>query len=155
MQAIKRYLLCILIVTSIGIFNSCSSDDSESSSIKSSLVGAWKTSMGWKTIKINPNGSMKYDYLTKEQLKKYNYNKETGMYWYRWTDNDGCGYGIEYDPSDNAHWAFDETTQTISMYRDDGYYSYTYKVTMNDDKKSWVGIDISTNRTYTFTRIDE
>lgn len=40
------------------------------------------------------------------------------------------------------------------MYTESGYYSYSFKVTMNDDKNSWVGIDTK-GITYTFKRINE
>lgn len=158
MKKIKWYLLSILMVVSVGIFSSCSNDDTKESSVKSSLIGAWTTSIdnsNWKTIKINSGGKMIYDYLTKANLEKYTYNPKSGTYYYTWIDKDGNSYGIVYDPRDNANWTFDEDTQTILMYTENGYYSYKYKVIMNEDKNSWVGIDEANNRTYTFTRINE
>ena len=134
------------------LFNSCSKDEDTSSSVKKSLVGAWKTSMSssnWRSIYIAPNGRLKYSYETKENLKEYTYDEKTNTYHYS-----SGGYGWTYDPEYNAHWAFDESTNSISMYTDDGYYAFSYKVTMNDDHNSWVGID-SDGRTYTFTRIEE
>lgn len=144
-------VLCVMLLPLL-MFFSCKSNDEGSSSVKSSLVGAWKTSIDsspWKSIKINPNGKMRYGYVTKAALEKYTYNSETGTYIYSW---DNCS--VEYDPSDNAFWTYNETTQTISMYREDGYYSFTYKVTMSDDKNSWVGVDAK-GKTYTFIRIEE
>lgn len=150
------YLLWVMILPLL-MFCSCSSNDEEESScVKTLLIGVWKTSMessNWKTIRISPNGGLKYGYRTQEQLKNYTYDKDSNTYVYSWEEN-GVPYGIIYDPADNAHWAFDETTQSISMYRDDGYYAYTYKVTMNENKNSWIGID-SDGRTYTFVRIEE
>ena len=102
-----------------------------------------------RSIYIAPNGNLKYNYVTKEDLKKYTYDDKTNTYHYS-----SDGYGWTYDPNYNAHWAFDETTNSISMYRDDGYYAFTYKVTMNDDHNSWVGVD-SKGATYTFTRVEE
>lgn len=154
MKAIKLSWLVILLP--LFILCSCSSDDS-ATSVKSSLIGVWETSMqssNWKTIAIHPNGKLKYDYLTKSQLVQYTYNSEKGTYCYQWTDKNGIIYGVEYDPNDNAYWAFDENTQTISMYTESGYYSYSFKVTMNDDKNSWLGTDAK-GRTYTFKRIKE
>lgn len=92
--------------------------------------------------------------MTKEKLKKYSYDKDSNTYYYIWTDDYGQSFGIEYNPEDNAHWIFDEATQTISLYTDSGYYTYTYRVTMNEDNKSWIGKD-EKGRTYVFTRINE
>ena len=111
---------------SLALFDSCSKDDDSSSSVKNSLIGAWKTSMSssnWRSIYIAPNGNLKYSYVTKENLKKYTYDEKTNTYYYS-----SDGYGWTYDPDYNAHWAFDETTNSISMYTDDGYYTYSYKV---------------------------
>lgn len=154
MKVIKLSWLVVLLP--LFILCSCSSDDSVTS-VKSSLIGVWKTSMqssNWGTIAIHPNGKLKYDYLTKSQLEQYTFNSEKGTYYYQWTDKNGIIYGVEYDPNDNACWAFDEATQTISMYTESGYYSYSFKVVMNDDKNSWVGTDAK-GRTYTFKRIKE
>ena len=154
MKVIKLSWLVILLP--LFILCSCSSDDSVTS-VKSSLIGVWKTSMqssNWGTIAIHPNGKLKYDYLTKSQLEQYTFNSEKGTYYYQWTGKNGIIYGVEYDLNDNAYWAFDEATQTISMYTESGYYSYSFKVVMNDDKNSWVGTDAK-GRIYTFKRIKE
>ena len=148
----KNVLFFLLGILPVLFFNSCSKDEESNSSVKSSLIGAWKTSMSssnWRSIYIAPNGNLKYNYVTKEDLKKYTYDDKTNTYHYS-----SDGYGWTYDPNYNAHWAFDETTNSISMYRDDGYYAFTYKVTMNDDHNSWVGVD-SKGATYTFTRVEE
>jgi hypothetical protein len=149
----KNVLFFLLGILPVLFFNSCSKDEESNSNVKSSLIGAWKTSMSssnWRSIYIAPNGNLKYNYVTKEDLKKYTYDDKTNTYHYYSSD----GYGWTYDPNYNAHWAFDETTNSISMYRDDGYYAFTYKVTMNDDHNSWVGVD-SKGATYTFTRVEE
>ena len=148
----KTFFVILLGMLSLALFDSCSKDDDSSSSVKNSLIGAWKTSMSssnWRSIYIAPNGNLKYSYVTKENLKKYTYDEKTNTYYYS-----SDGYGWTYDPDYNAHWAFDETTNSISMYTDDGYYTYSYKVTMNDDRNSWVGLDAK-GKTYTFTRIEE
>jgi hypothetical protein len=148
----KNILFFLLGILPVLFFNSCSKDEDSNSSVKNSLIGAWKTSMSssnWRSIYIAPNGNLKYNYVTKEDLKKYTYDDKTNTYHYS-----SDGYGWTYDPNYNAHWAFDETTNSISMYRDDGYYAFTYKVTMNDDHNSWVGVD-SKGATYTFTRVEE
>ena len=58
-------------------------------------------------------------------------------------------YGYDRD---NAYWAFDEASQTISMYTKDGYYAFTYKVVMSDGFNSWAGVDLVNGRTYSFVR---
>ena len=141
----KNILFFLLGILPVLFFNSCSKDEDSNSSVKNSLIGAWKTSMSssnWRSIYIAPNGNLKYSYVTKENLK---YDEKTNTYYY---------YGGTYNPEYNAHWTFDETVNSISMYTDDGYYAYSYKVTMNDDHNSWVGVD-SKGNTYTFTRVEE
>ena len=148
----KNVLFFLLGILPVLFFNSCSKDEDSNSSVKNSLIGAWKTSMSsssWRSIYIAPNGNLKYSYVTKENLKKYTYDEKTNTYYYS-----SDGYGWTYNPEYNAHWAFDETVNSISMYTDDGYYAYSYKVTMNDDHNSWVGVD-SKGNTYTFTRVEE
>ena len=148
----KNILFFLLGILPVLLFNSCSKDEDSNSSVKNSLIGAWKTSMSssnWRSIYIAPNGNLKYNYVTKENLKKYTYDEKTNTYYYL-----SDGYGWTYNPEYNAHWAFDETTSSISMYTDDGYYAYSFKVTMNDDHNSWVGVD-SKGNTCTFTRVEE
>jgi len=91
--------------------------------------------------------------MTKENLKEYTYDEKTNSYRYTNT-SEYYTYTDIYYPGYNAHWAFNETTNSISMYTGDGYYAFTYKVTMNDDHNSWVGVD-SAGRTYTFIRVKE
>ena len=147
-KIISVLFLGVLVACSL---NSCSNDNEEATSLKFALVGAWKTSMessNWKSINIEPNGTMKYGYMSKEELEQegYVYDEEEGVY-----DLIEGMYHIVYNPQSNAYWAFDETSQSISMYTDSGYYAFTYKVVMNNDLKSWVGID-STGKTYTFVK---
>jgi hypothetical protein len=91
---------------------------------------------------------MKYGYMSNKELEDqgYVYEEEEGVYHLI----SGI-YHIVYNPQSNAYWAFDETSQSISMYTEDGYYAFTYKVVMNNDLKSWVGID-SNGKTYTFVK---
>ena len=147
-KIISVLFLGVLVACSL---NSCSNDNEEATSLKFALVGAWKTSMessNWKSINIEPNGTMKYGYMSKEELEQegYVYDEEEGVY-----DLIEGMYHIVYNPQSNAYWAFDETSQSISMYTESGYYAFTYKVVMNNDLKSWVGID-STGKTYTFVK---
>ena len=153
----KRISIILIALFPILFFCSCSKDDNvvdpnSPQGIKIALIGAWRTSMAssnWKIISIRPNGELKYDYVTKENLKEYTFNENTNTYYYS-----KDGYAWEYDPKSNAHWTYDESIQSISMYRDDGYYTFTYKVIMADDQKSWVGVDSKGNN-YTFVKIEE
>ena len=132
----KKGLLFVLgLVLTVLMFNGCSGssdDDSHSDNVKNSLIGIWETSMGsnWEYINIQPNGKMRY-----------------------WWNYEMVATPSE-DVGNEAYWAYDESTQSISMYTKNGYYSYTYKVVMNDDKQSWVGIG-SNGRTYTFVKAKE
>jgi hypothetical protein len=133
------------------LFSSCSEDNEETLSVKTALIGAWNTSMessNWKSINLEPNGTMKCGYMSPKELeeKGYLFNEEEGVY----KLIEGM-YLLTYSPQSNAYWAFDEASQTISMYTESGYYAFTYKVVMNNDLKSWVGID-STGKTYTFVK---
>lgn len=158
----KKYLLLFfLIVSTIITLSSCSSsndvDPKSPEGIKSALVGVWKTTMSssnWRTIYIMPGGKLKYEYITKDKLKNYTYNKETGLYTYEWEDELGETYVYKYDPSPDGYWTFDNNTQSIYMYSNDEYYKYAYKVVMNDDQNSWVGTN-NKDRIDTFTRIEE
>lgn len=142
--------ICVLFVL---VQNSCSKDDdkNETLSVKNALVGAWETSMessNWKSISIESNGKMKYGYMSPKELEEngWVYDEEKGIY----ELVEGMYY-FTYSPKSNAYWAFDETTQSISMYTDDGYYAFTYRVVMNDDMKSWVGVDTQ-GKSYTFVK---
>lgn len=134
------------------LLNSCSEDNEEPMSVKTAHIGAWNTSMessNWKSINIESNGTMKYGYLSAEELeeKGYVYDAEEGIY----KQIDGM-YLVTYNPKSNAYWAFDEASQTISMYTEDGYYAFTYKVVMNEGFNSWAGVDLVNGRTYSFVR---
>ena len=134
------------------LLNSCSEDNEEPMSVKTALIGAWNTSMesfNWKSINIESNGTMKYGYLSAEELeeKGYVYDTAEGIY----KQIDGM-YLVTYNPKSNAYWAFDEASQTISMYTEDGYYAFTYKVVMNDGFNSWAGVDLVNGRTYSFVK---
>jgi hypothetical protein len=150
--SMKKIISVLFIGVLVVLFlHSCSKDGEESMSLKVCLVGAWKTSMessNWKSINIEPNGTMKYGYMSNKELEDqgYVYEEEEGVYHLI----SGI-YHIVYNPQSNAYWAFDETSQSISMYTEDGYYAFTYKVVMNKDFKSWVGID-SNGKTYTFVK---
>ena len=132
----KKGLLFVLgLVLAVLMFSGCSSsdDDSPSDTVKNSLIGIWETSMGsynWKYINIQPNGKMRYWWNYKNVVTP----SEN-------VDNEAC-------------WTYDKYTQSISMYTKDGYYSYTYKVVMNEDKQSWVGKG-SNGITYTFVKAKE
>lgn len=113
-------------------------DDDNDVSVRQQLVGVWKTSMissNWRLIQLESNGALHYSMST-------NSNGE-----------------ISYDPLEGsnriARWTFNEKDQTISMYTDDGYYAYTFKVSMGADGKSWAGYDMSNYKTYSFTKLDD
>ena len=120
-------------------FVSCGGDDNEKKSVKQKLVGVWKTSMSssnWRCIELESDGTLHYDLSVSENGEIiYSSLEETSPY--------------------SAKWTYNETEQIISMYRDDGYYNYTYKVNMSDDGNSWVGYkpNGSGNTGVTFTRV--
>lgn len=124
-------------------------------SVKTALIGAWNTSMessNWQSINIEPNGTMKYGYMSAEELeeKGYVFDEEEGVY----EKVDGM-YRVTYNPLSNAYWAFDEVSHTISMYTENGYYAFTYKVIMNDDYNSWAGVNLISGKTYSFVKKHE
>ena len=58
------------------LLNSCSEDNEEPMSVKTAHIGAWNTSMessNWKSINIESNGTMKYGYLSAEELEEKGY----------------------------------------------------------------------------------
>lgn len=138
----KKYfwnLMTILMVTlSLG-FASCGSDDDENVRVQQQLVGIWKTSMSssnWRCIELESNGTLHYSMYIKD-------NGE--IYYSSWAE------------SEKAHWTYNESDQTISMFTDDGYYAYTFKVNMADDGKSWAGIYTNSKggtETYSFVKVD-
>ena len=161
-----KYFLLFLCLSALTLSSCGGDDDSKSSSIKYSLVGTWETSMSssnWRTIHISTNGGLRDNYLSKKDLEsKYTYDEEKKVYYYidyvlYGTGSGGSGvheYRNEYDPSDNAHWVYNETDNTISMFTDDGYYAFTYKVTFSDDRNSWAGVDAQ-GKTVSFIRVDD
>ena len=94
-----------------------------------------------------PNGKMRYNYVSQKTLEErgYTYNEEDKRYW---KDS------YSYNPEPNANWAFDENNMTLSMYTDDGYYTYTLTITMSDDHNSFSGVT-SKGTTYTFVKADK
>ena len=119
--------MLLIAVVSVFVLNSCSSDDNDDPNVD--FYGVWRTggiySRSWRYICIRPNGVVAYS----------DYNQ----------------------PSDFniAHWAYDKTTQIISMYRDDGYYAFAFKVIMSDDKKSWSGISTTDGKACSFVKVAE
>ena len=115
---------------------SCGKDD-DSNSVRKQLEGVWKTSMRsdyWKRIELVGDGTLHYCLGIKNN-NEYYYD---GLMEYR----------------NKLYWTYNETDQTISMYRDDGYFSYVYKVNMAPDGNSWVGYEINGGKgTFTFTRV--
>ncbi len=95
-----------------------------------------------------PNGKKKYAYISQKDLdERYAFNEEDNLYYY---------YGsniVAYNPEPNANWAFDDKTRTLSMFTDDGYYAYTFTITMSEDRNSFTGIDTK-GQTYTFVRAE-
>lgn len=138
MNWIKTHGLLILVVIALPLMLSCSSDDGSEDSVKHKLIGIWKTSMSssnWKVIQLKSDGSLQYSMWVKSNGEIWGYSKE----------------------GTDAHWSYNETEQTISMYSDNGYYSYTYKVNMSDDGNSWAGYTISSNgstKTVSFIKIE-
>ena len=131
----KKYIILLFAVMAQTFMISCNNDDEPEASIKQKLVGIWKTSMSssnWRVIELKSDGSIHYALWL----------NDNGEIW--------C-YGSKRV---DAHWSYNENDQTISMYSDDGYYTYTYKVNMSDDGKSWAGYTISKGSTVSFTRLE-
>lgn len=131
----RKVIMIMLLLPFTWLVMACSNDD-DSKSVRQQLVGVWKTSMSssnWKQIELVSDGTLHYGL-------KINSN---GEYSYNSLD-------------ESSHWSYNESEQTISMYSDDGYYAYTYKVNMADDGNSWAGYEIKSDKTktYTFTRVE-
>jgi len=131
----RKVMMIMLLLPFTWLVMACSNDD-DSKSVRQQLVGVWKTSMSssnWKQIELVSDGTLHYGL-------KINSN---GEYSYNSLD-------------ESSHWSYNESEQTISMYSDDGYYAYTYKVNMADDGNSWAGYEIKSDetKTYTFTRVE-
>lgn len=138
----KSVILSVLLV--LGVFPllfACSSSDDDNS-VKNQLVGVWKTtitSSNWKVIQLEANGKLHF-----------------GMK----LDEDGVPHYSELESSTyhEALWIYSEQDQIISLYSTDGYYSYTYKVSMSSDGKGWTGTPVSgsgSTKAVTFTRIEK
>ena len=136
----KILSLILFAVMMLSMMVSCGGDDDNSDisdmsnmSVKNQLVGVWETSMSslnWKYILINSDGTLYYS-VSVDKKK-------------------GIAY---YSAGARAHWAFNEQTQTISMYTDDGYYRSTYSVNMAADGNRWMGISPKGNQD-TFVRLN-
>lgn len=131
------------------LFNSCGDNNNEEdTSVKSALIGVWNTSLessNWKTICILPHGRMKYHYVSQKELdEKYIYNEKDKLYW--------RGYD-SYNPAPNAYWTYDAKTKVLSMYTDDGYYAYSFNITMNEDFKSFIAINTQ-GKKYSFIKVE-
>ena len=136
----KILSMMLFAVMMLSMMVSCGGDDDNSDisdmsnmSVKNQLVGVWETSLSslnWKHILINSDGTLYYS-VSVDKKK-------------------GIAY---YSAGNRAHWAFNEQTQTISMYTDDGYYRSTYSVNMAADGNSWAGIT-SKGGTDTFVRLN-
>lgn len=123
--------LCFAIFATCSIFlTSCGSDDEPS--VREQLVGVWKTDMSssnWKTIELKADGTLEYDL---------------------WIKDDGT---IEYSTiHKKSYWIYNESDQSITMYREDRYYNYIYVVSMAKDGNSWNGHDSYSGKTYSFIR---
>lgn len=143
MTIIMMAFVCISIT-------SCGSDDDDVS-VKVQLIGLWKTSMGssnWKYIKLDSDGVMYYG-SNAENIDR-EVSVEMSPVVNGNTPETKVTVGEKKSPY--AHWSYNEKEQTISMYRDDGYYAFTYKVTMAVDGNSWAGYDSASGKTYAFTR---
>ena len=124
-------LLCFAILAACSIsFTSCGSDDEPS--VREQLVGVWKATMSssnWKVIELKADGILEYSVQIKD---------------------DGS---IAYSSiSDKAHWIYNESDQTITMYTEDRYYNFIYVVSMANDGNSWNGHDSSSGKTYSFIK---
>lgn len=130
MKKVRFLSLMLISVLISACFVSCSSDDDQS--VRSQLVGLWETSMSssnWRRIEIKADGTLLYCVGLKDGKPNY-------------------------DDVGSARWSFNEKDQTISMYTDDGYYAFTYKVSMATNGKSWAGYSESSGKTFSFTKIE-
>lgn len=129
------FTIIVMVVFCFG-FASCSND--EEASVRQKLVGIWKSSVRtstWRVIEIKSDGSLRYN---------------------MWVNDKGEIWGYSKVGTD-ARWSYNEQDQTISMYSDDGYYGFTYKVNMAEDGKSWAGYttdDKGKTTTISFTKLE-
>lgn len=136
----KKYYFSLLPVFFVAAlcmtFVSCGGGDDDEPSVKNQLVGIWKTTMSssaWKLIELKSDGSV-----------------ERNLY----IENDTVKYSRTTTTTKNTHWIYNENDKTIRMYEDGNYYNYIYVVSMNNDGKSWNGSDPSTNKIYSFERVN-
>ena len=138
----KDFLFKVLLLSVVAIFSvnfvSCGGDD-ETKSVKQKLVGVWKTSMSnsnWRCIELESNGTLHYG-MSVSESGEISYSS------------------LEGTSNHSAKWIYNEADQTISMFADDGYYNYNYKVNMSDDGNSWSGNKVSGggDKNVAFTRV--
>ena len=133
MKNFKNWSILILMALTMQLISSCGGDD-ETASTRDKLIGIWKTTMSsryWKCIELKADGSIIMTYV-----------KDNGEVWAK--KNQGGKY----------YWNYSEKDQTIFMYSDDNYFSYTYKVFMADDGNVWTGHTLdSSSESYSFTRL--
>jgi len=149
MKGIRFLSMMMLVALLLPLMTACGGDDELST--RQQLVGLWKTSMSssnWKYIKLLNNGGMYYgssaEYIDYE-VTSWISSGPNGT-------TSGSTVGDKKAP--NAHWSYNESAQTISMYTDDGYYSFTYRVSMANDAKSWAGYNEKSGTTYSFIRME-
>jgi hypothetical protein len=138
----KNKIWSFILVLLATMIIACSGDDNNNSSssnggnIKAQLIGIWKTSMSdnnLRYIKLEANGKLLFS-VSATGLKEIINNTSSN--------------------SNKAFWSYNESENTISMYTG-GSYSYTCKVNMAADGKSWTGYDISnSSKTYTFIKVN-
>lgn len=130
----------MLVVMALPMMVACGGDDDGGSggSVKSKLVGIWKTSMSssnWKVIELKSDGTLVYN---------------------MWVDKDGEIWAYS-SLGRSAYWSYNEQEQTISMYSESGYYAYTYKVNMSEEGKAWAGYKLNSSgssTTVSFVRLE-
>ena len=151
----KKILLLVAItlvfILSVG-FVSCGSDNDDVT-VNTQLIGLWKTSMGssnWKYILLQNDGNMYYGGNAENIDREVTVSMEPVVNGN--TPNSSVIVGDKKAP--NAHWSYNDSEQTISMYTDNGYYAFTYKVNMSVDGKSWAGYDSASGRTYSFIKVE-
>jgi hypothetical protein len=134
-------LMSIVLVAMLSFgFVSCGDDDNDSqeAKVKKQLVGVWYTSIRynhWTYIELEPNGTLHFGLWLNDTKDKIFYSSQ------------------EY--RNNAHWVYNETDQTISMYADYGdENAYSFKVNMSADGNSWAGYTDGQSNTVSFKRIN-
>ena len=134
MKKIKIWSMMMLAVMTLPLILACGGDNDDTS-VRDQLIGIWSTTMtsgNWNLIELKADGSI-----------EYNLHKKA----------DGTIESSGLNHAKDTHWIYNESDQTITMYRDDNYYHYIYKVSMANDGNSWNGTDPSTGKIYSFMRI--